>query len=302
MVLDDVPQRARLLVVGGPVLDPQLLGDRDLDRVDVMGAPDRLEDGVREPEGQDVLDRLLAQVVVDPEDGVLAERALEDEVELGGRLEVRAERLLNHDPAPALVVLPRHSRGSQALGDGGVGGRRRRAVVEGVAARAPLVIECVQALLESLEALRLGEVDGHVVDARQKALQHAVVDRLGARVLPHGGRRAFAELVRGEVVDGGADQTEPGRQQSLLGQVVERRQQLAVGEVPGRAEYHHHGGRGRAVLVQPFGERVGRGRRLRHLRSGAVSAVWTWWPPNWLRIMASIRSAKVSSIRLRKRS
>jgi len=40
--------------------------------VDVVAVPDRLEQPVGEPEGQDVLGRLLAQEVVDPEDLFLA--------------------------------------------------------------------------------------------------------------------------------------------------------------------------------------------------------------------------------------
>jgi hypothetical protein len=36
--------------------------------IDEVPVPDRLEDPVREPEDEDVLDRLLAEVVVDAED------------------------------------------------------------------------------------------------------------------------------------------------------------------------------------------------------------------------------------------
>jgi hypothetical protein len=41
--------------------------------VDELAVPDRLEDPVREAERKHVLDRLLAEVVVDPEDLVLDE-------------------------------------------------------------------------------------------------------------------------------------------------------------------------------------------------------------------------------------
>ena len=44
------------------------LGHRDLHVVDVAAVPDRLEDPVAEPEDEQVLDGLLAQVVVDAED------------------------------------------------------------------------------------------------------------------------------------------------------------------------------------------------------------------------------------------
>ena len=82
MVLDDVAQRPRLVVVGPTKLNSDLLSRRDLHRIDQVAVPDRLEDRVGEPEGEDVLDRLLAQVVVDPVDGVFVEDFLHDLVEL----------------------------------------------------------------------------------------------------------------------------------------------------------------------------------------------------------------------------
>ena len=82
VVLEDVPDRAGLLVERRAALDPDRLADRDLDVVDELAVPDRLEDPVREPERQHVLDRLLAEVVVDPEDLVLGEVRAQDLVQL----------------------------------------------------------------------------------------------------------------------------------------------------------------------------------------------------------------------------
>src|SRR5512135_3744267 len=48
-------------------------GHRDLHAAHVPPVPDRLEDAVGEPEDQEVLDRLLTQVVVDPGDRALRE-------------------------------------------------------------------------------------------------------------------------------------------------------------------------------------------------------------------------------------
>ncbi len=68
VVLDQVAQRAGAFVIAGPALDPDVLRGGDLDVVDVVAVPDRLEQRVGEPQRQQVLDRLLAQVVIDPED------------------------------------------------------------------------------------------------------------------------------------------------------------------------------------------------------------------------------------------
>ena len=73
VVLEDVADGAGLLVERAAALDPDRLGDGDLHVVDVAPVPERLEDPVAEPEDQQVPDRLLAQVVVDPVDLRLAE-------------------------------------------------------------------------------------------------------------------------------------------------------------------------------------------------------------------------------------
>ena len=70
--------------------------------VDVVAVPDRLEHAVREAHREEVLHRLLAEVVVDPEDLRLVEDLVHARVELSRRGEVGAERLL-HDHARALV-------------------------------------------------------------------------------------------------------------------------------------------------------------------------------------------------------
>ena len=63
------------LVEAALVPDADLLGHGDLDVVDVVLVPDRLEQVVGEPEGQHVLDRLLAEVVVDAVELALLEGA-----------------------------------------------------------------------------------------------------------------------------------------------------------------------------------------------------------------------------------
>jgi hypothetical protein len=50
--------------------------------IDVLAIPHGLEDPIRESEYEDVLHRLLAEVVVDAEDLVFPEDALDDLVQL----------------------------------------------------------------------------------------------------------------------------------------------------------------------------------------------------------------------------
>ena len=78
MVLEHVADRSGPLVERGTVLDPDRLGDRDLDMVDELPVPDGLEDTVGEAQRHQVLDRVFAQVVVDAEDLVLGEVPLSE--------------------------------------------------------------------------------------------------------------------------------------------------------------------------------------------------------------------------------
>src|SRR4030095_4448474 len=95
MILHDVADRASLLVELATPLDAKALGHRDLDVLHVAPVPDRLEERVGEAEDEDVVDRLLAEVVVDAEDRRLREYRVQDAVQLLRRSEIAAERLLD---------------------------------------------------------------------------------------------------------------------------------------------------------------------------------------------------------------
>ena len=89
-------------VVPGATSDAHGLGDRDLDMVDELPVPDRLEDPVREAERHHVLHGLLAEVVVDAEDLALVEVLLDHLLQLARGREIVAERLLDDQPHPTL--------------------------------------------------------------------------------------------------------------------------------------------------------------------------------------------------------
>src|SRR2546428_826522 len=101
VVLHHVAQRPRLLVVRAAGLDADGLGDGQLDLGHVVAVPQRLEDAVGEPEHEDVLDGLLAEVVVDPVDLLLAEGGREPAAERLRARVVAPKRLLDADPREA---------------------------------------------------------------------------------------------------------------------------------------------------------------------------------------------------------
>ena len=107
MVLDDVARDARLLVELAAPLDADVLGDGDLHVVDVLAAPERLEERVGEAEDEQVLHRLLAEVVVDAEDLRLVEGRGDRVVERARAREVVPERLLEDDARPRAARVAR---------------------------------------------------------------------------------------------------------------------------------------------------------------------------------------------------
>ena len=73
MVGNHIPQGAGCVIETAAMPNPQLLRDRYLHVIDVIAIPDRFEHAIGEAQHQDVLDRLLAQIVIYPVDLVLIE-------------------------------------------------------------------------------------------------------------------------------------------------------------------------------------------------------------------------------------
>ena len=103
MVLDHVAGGPDAVVVAGPPTEADILGHGDLHAVDVVAVPNRLVERVGEAQGQNVLHRLFAQVVVDAEHRLLGEDAVDDLIEFDGAFQVVAEGLLDHHPAPLML-------------------------------------------------------------------------------------------------------------------------------------------------------------------------------------------------------
>ena len=90
-----------MVVVGAAAaLHADGLGGGDLDVIDILPIEERLEDGVAEAEGEQVLDGFLAQVVVDPIDLVRSQEAGHSAIQFHRAGEVVAEWLFDHDAIP----------------------------------------------------------------------------------------------------------------------------------------------------------------------------------------------------------
>mmetsp|Transcript_5526 Transcript_5526/g.9576 ORF Transcript_5526/g.9576 Transcript_5526/m.9576 type:complete len:218 (+) Transcript_5526:1206-1859(+) len=111
VVLDDVADDPVLVEVPSPPVRPKVLLEDDLDRLDILAAPQRLEHQVGEAQHDQVLHQLLRQVVVDPVNLVLGEVAAERLRKEAGRLGVASEGLLDDGARPARLG---HRRGLDA--------------------------------------------------------------------------------------------------------------------------------------------------------------------------------------------
>jgi hypothetical protein len=77
MVLQHVADRADVVVKRAATLHAEILGHGDLHALDVVAVPHRLEHGVGEAEIQQVLHRLLAEVVIDAEDRLFGKHLMQ---------------------------------------------------------------------------------------------------------------------------------------------------------------------------------------------------------------------------------
>jgi hypothetical protein len=117
VVRDHVAQGAGLLVVGAAMLHADRFGHGDLDMIDVLAVPERLDEAVGEPKDHDVLDRLLAQIVVDAVDLVLVQGLVEHPVERLGAVQIDAEGLLDDDATPVVLALGGQPDGTEQACD-----------------------------------------------------------------------------------------------------------------------------------------------------------------------------------------
>src|SRR5207302_6035999 len=93
------------------------LSSGDLHAVDVAAIPNRLEDAVAEPENQNVLDSLFAEIVIDPVNLVFLENLLNLSIEFAGRFKIATERLLDHDASPVFRIFLREFHAPELLND-----------------------------------------------------------------------------------------------------------------------------------------------------------------------------------------
>src|SRR5215472_18485664 len=105
MVGDHIAQAARAVVIASAPFDSKRLRHSYLHMIDVATIPDRLEDSVGKTEHQNVLNGLLAQVVIDAVDLALLQYLANLRIQRFRGFQIRAEWLFDDDAPPAPVIL-----------------------------------------------------------------------------------------------------------------------------------------------------------------------------------------------------
>ena len=232
MVLNDVSDRPGLVVELAAALNPETFGHGDLDAVDVVAVPDRLEERVREPEEEQVLDGLLAQVVVDAKDRGLREDPVERGVQGSRARQVVPERLLDHDASALRAPGP-----GQTLDDRAEEARRNRQIVR-------RMLRAAERLAKGDERRRVRVV---AVDVVQESGQPGERRLVHAAELGEARARTLAKLIGGPARLRHPD--DGHRQAAPADHALERGEDFLVGEIARGAEEHQRvrWGRGRAA-------------------------------------------------------
>jgi len=228
MILHHVAQRTGAVVERGTPFDADGLGDGDLHMVDMPGVPQRLEQRIAEAQRDKVLHGFLAEVVVDAEGLLLSEAAPECVVDRRGGFEIAPDGFFHHDTRTGVVESVR----TQALADRyeDLGTCREvehtDAIRHGLHRRG----ECVPTVF-------LARIEGVVADQAEETLQgifgqiaaEGFEDCLADSLVVFGVRQRVAR-----------DPDEAAARQNLTIDiaVIQRRQQLAYGEITGAAENH----------------------------------------------------------------
>src|SRR3990172_2430026 len=304
MILDHVPDRTRLLVEIAPPLDADRFGHGDLDVVDVIAVPNRLEDSLAEPEDEEVLDGFLSQEVVDPVHLLSPEHRKNLPVERAGARKVAPERFFD-DQAPEAGEArggSRKGRRPDSPDQGSVMSRGNGGIEDDVARDPPAGAQGPDAILQSRVARRVFEIRRVVEKPCGKRIPSGGVERLRGQRMRGIPQQAPERIVR---ICGSRDaqHRKAFREEIFLVESEEIGDEQAPGKVPRCAEDHQQARRGRPDPRPLVGlvRRTGCSRHLCYSFSFFGTAGWTACPPNSLRSAASIRIAKEFSCRERKR-
>jgi hypothetical protein len=231
VVLDHVAQRPGAVVIIAAALEADRLGDADLDMIDMGAVPQRLEQRIGEAQSQQVLDRFLAEIMVDPERALFGKGGGDRVVDLAARFEIRTERLFERQP---------DRRAGQARGREPVDGRPEQGWCRRQENCQP-VGRIADRFGETGKSGRIADVERHVPQSLQEARADFVIVEAGRKMVGKRLLRLLAKAVVVKLGPGSADDRQALGEQSVGVEPVEGRQKHPARQVPGRSEQQQCG-------------------------------------------------------------
>ena len=244
MILDHVEKSANSVVEAPTVLNVESFGHGDLDAANIVAVPERLEHRIGKPRVEDVLNRLLAQIMVDAKDRLFGEVLQQCAVERLRRFAIAAERFFN-DEAGVDVETALSERGN----DNAKKARGDRQIVQ-----RPL--GAAERLLQLRKGLRIVVI---AVDIPQKSQELIKLRRVGAPVLLDAVLGSLPQLFDCPARLGDADDRHIDA--FIVDEAQKRRKDLLEREIAGRAKKHQSIGLGGLHLTScgiPIGSSVDR--------------------------------------------
>lgn len=226
MVLHHVAQRARAVVVVGAAFEPDGFRDRDLHMVDPLRRPQWLEHRIGEAQRDQVLDRFLAQIMIDAVDRRFLDHRADFVVDPPRRGQVGADRLFDHQA---------RERRDEALLDQAPRDRpeefgRRREIDD-----AHIGIAAFERVGECWPALLAFRIQRHMAQPRQKTRPERLLVRRQLRAQIFLDEFAVGRIV--EVLARDGDDPRLGRNLAIGIAMPKSGQQFARGEVARSAEH-----------------------------------------------------------------
>src|SRR6516164_6395529 len=151
--------------------------------IDVVAVPDGFEQPVREPQYQDILHRLLSEIVVDAIDLLFLQQPEKLAIERARRSKIESKRLFNDEPPPGSVFLTREARLTELSADRGERSRRSGEIEQPVAAGVALPLQARQRQAELLIGRLILRVSVDIGRTVEKFARDPIIDGAGRKVL-----------------------------------------------------------------------------------------------------------------------
>src|SRR5215471_309998 len=164
MVRHHVAQCPDLFVEATAALDTYSFSRCDLDVVDMVAVPERLEDAIGKAQHQNILDRFFAKEVVDPIDLVFRQHLEDLCIESLRRRKIVSEGLFNDHPPPPSARLFGQSRMTELLDDQPEEALADRQIEQHIGYTVLLSL-LGQQLLEMSEGFSLCKIRRHIMHA-----------------------------------------------------------------------------------------------------------------------------------------